>query len=114
MGYESAFAARRRLANAMTARADSLVLPVGMSATALAELTHSAPVSMDCELDRLAGDILDTPGAGGALLAAFAAQSRALSLVAEAAMRSPDAPLPAEVLRRVQDAINAAPMTAVA
>jgi hypothetical protein len=35
-------------------------------------------------LDHLAHDIMTTPGAGGALIAAYAAQARALSMVEEA------------------------------
>jgi hypothetical protein len=50
------------------------------------------------ELDELAQDIVSTPGAGGALLAAYAAQARALSMVVEAASRGQSAPLPATVL----------------
>jgi hypothetical protein len=82
----------------------------------VATVTHDVEVpvavSLEGELDRLAGDILETPGAGGALLAAFAAQSRALYLVAEAAARSPDAPLPADVLGRVRRALEQASVNA--
>jgi hypothetical protein len=59
-------------------------------------------------LDELAQDIVATPGAGGALLVAFAAQARALTLVIEAARRTQDgaAALPAEVLGAVQAALR--------
>lgn len=56
-------------------------------------------------LDRLAHDIVATPGAGGALLAAYAAQARALSMVVEAAKRAGSAPLPASVLMAAQEAL---------
>jgi hypothetical protein len=63
-------------------------------------------------LDVLAVDILETPGAGGALLAAFAEQTRALHLVAEAVRRTPDAPLPPAVLASVLAALAQAPTAA--
>jgi hypothetical protein len=56
-------------------------------------------------LDSLAQDIMATPGAGGALLAAYAAQARALSMVVEAAKRAGSAPLPASVLMAAQEAL---------
>ena len=56
-------------------------------------------------LDELACDIVSTPGAGGALLAAYAAQARALSMVVEATLRGGDAPLPAAVLQAAQAAL---------
>ncbi len=56
-------------------------------------------------LDSLAHDIVATPGAGGALLAAYAAQARALSMVVEAAKRAGSAPLPASVLMAAQEAL---------
>ena len=56
------------------------------------------------ELDELAQDIVSTPGAGGALLAAYAAQARALSLVVEAARRGQHS-LPATVLAAAQAAL---------
>jgi hypothetical protein len=108
VGFESPFAARRRLADAMTTRVDCFSASPGPAALALADVERPVPISIDGELDRLASDILDAPGAGGALLAAFAAQARALSLVAEAASRAPHAPLPADVLGRVRDAIRSA------
>ena len=59
------------------------------------------------QLDDLAQDIVAIPGAGGALLAAYAAQARALSMVVEAAKRAGSAPLPASVLMAAQDALSA-------
>jgi hypothetical protein len=56
-------------------------------------------------LDDLACDIVSTPGAGGALLAAYAAQARALSMVVEAASRATDAPLPPSVLQAARAAL---------
>jgi hypothetical protein len=56
-------------------------------------------------LDLLAHDIMNTPGAGGALIAAYAAQARALSMVVEAARRAGSGPLPASVLAAAQDAL---------
>ncbi|WP_373061995.1 hypothetical protein [Gemmatimonas sp.] len=58
-------------------------------------------------LDDLAHDIVAIPGAGGALLAAYAAQARALSMVVEAAKRAGSSPLPASVLMAAQDALLA-------
>jgi len=58
-------------------------------------------------LDDLAQDIVAIPGAGGALLAAYAAQARALSMVVEAAKRAGSSPLPASVLMAAQDALSA-------
>jgi adenine/guanine phosphoribosyltransferase-like PRPP-binding protein len=58
------------------------------------------------QLDDLAQDIVNTPGAGGALLAAYAAQARALSMVVEAARRAGSSPLPAVVLAAAQEALS--------
>lgn len=58
-------------------------------------------------LDLLAHDIMTTPGAGGALIAAYAAQARALSLVVEAARRAGSGPLPASVIAAAQEALAA-------
>jgi hypothetical protein len=58
-------------------------------------------------LEELARDIVATPGAGGALLAAYAAQARALTLVIEAARRGSAEPLPEDVIKAVQEALNA-------
>ena len=114
MGFESAYAARRRLALVAesnefvheavhdglesTGRSPSVRLESGKFGGAHAVAGH---------LDELAHEILATPGAGGALLAAFAAQARALSLVMEAARRTQGAAgLPAEVVAAVQNALR--------
>lgn len=60
------------------------------------------------ELESLAQDIAATPGAGGALLASFAEQTRVLQLVAQASMRAPGLPLPHDVLEAVQAAVHGA------
>jgi len=66
-------------------------------------------------LDDLAQDIVSIPGAGGALLAAYAAQARALTMILEAAKRAGSDPLPAAVLRAAQDALTApSPLTGLA
>ncbi|MEP6766550.1 MAG: hypothetical protein ABJB66_19705 [Gemmatimonadaceae bacterium] len=58
-------------------------------------------------LDKLAQDIIATPGAGGALLVAFASQARALALVMEAALRTQGAAaLPEEVMNAVRNALH--------
>ena len=54
----------------------------------------------------LAQDIVATPGAGGALLAAYAAQARALTMVVEAARRAGGAPLPAAVIAAAESALT--------
>ncbi len=59
------------------------------------------------QLDTLARDILGTPGAGSALLAAYAAQARALSMVLEATRLGGDAPLPAAVVHAAREALTA-------
>jgi hypothetical protein len=132
VGFESAYAARRRLA--LVAESNEYVQQVvqdalapetlqaatpalrmeetsmtarttGADASRLADVTAAIPVVN--HLDELAHDILATPGAGGALLAAFAAQARALSLVMEAARRTQGAAaLPAEVMMAVQSALQ--------
>lgn len=81
-------------------------VPASASATGFpqADVGKPAPALVQ-HLDELAHDIVSTPGAGGALLAAYAAQARALSLVAEAALRGQGAPLPVSVLKAVQAAL---------
>ena len=74
-------------------------------------LTSGAPgashgLALVRHLDDLAQDIVAIPGAGGALLAAYAAQARALSMVVEAAKRAGSNPLPASVLMAAQDALS--------
>ncbi len=115
MGFESPFAARRRLADAIATRSACFDLPAPVLLAPLADGAATAATSLEGALEQLAGEILDTPGAGGALLVAFAAQARALRLVAEASSRAPGAPLPREVLARVEQAIaSAAPVSAFA
>ena len=65
----------------------------------------AAPTLLVQQLDELAQDIASTPGAGGALLAAYAAQARALSMVIEAAKRGQSSPLPSAVLMAAQAAL---------
>lgn len=67
--------------------------------------TATASPALARHLDDLAHDIIATPGAGGALIAAYAAQARALTLVVEAAQRAGSAPLPASVVAAAQEAL---------
>ncbi|MEP6781619.1 MAG: hypothetical protein ABJC26_17095 [Gemmatimonadaceae bacterium] len=63
--------------------------------------------NVEHHLDKLAQDIMSTPGAGGALLVAFASQARALALVMEAAVRTQGAAmLPDEVMSAVRNALR--------
>lgn len=79
-----------------------------------ASVADAAHGALATELDDLAKAIVSTPGAGGALLAAFAAQARALNLVIEAAKRAGASPLPASVLLAAQQALSApSPLTGV-
>jgi hypothetical protein len=64
------------------------------------------PSALARQLESLAHDIVATPGAGGALLAAYAAQARALQLVVEAARRGGQSPLPHAVLAAAQEALE--------
>lgn len=64
------------------------------------------PQALVMELDELAHDIVSTPGAGGALLAAYAAQARALTMILEASKRSTTGALPASVLLAAQAALT--------
>ncbi len=123
MGFESSQVARRRLAvlassngrvqEALSASAfsgfwgESATQDVGgdREATSPAEASNGSALLR--HLDELAQDIVAIPGAGGALLAAYAAQARALSLVVEAAKRAGGSPLPASVLMAAQDALSA-------
>lgn len=126
MGFESSHVARRRLA-AMAATNDRIQEALapsgfpGLSAAAKgnskaradrsdspASPSSSTPTSQLVQhLDDLAHDIIATPGAGGALIAAYAAQARALSMVVEAARRGGSAPLPASVIKAAQEALSA-------
>ena len=127
MGFESSQMARRRLAalassngrvqEALSASAfpgfwgntshqdsrQGREVPLNSSATQ----GGSQGSALVRHLDDLAQDIVAIPGAGGALLAAYAAQARALSMVVEAAKRASGAPLPASVLMAAQDALSA-------
>ena len=128
MGFESSQVARRRLAamassngrvqEALSVSAfpgfwggtghqeSSQDREVPLSSSAADSGTYSGALVR--HLDSLAQDIVAIPGAGGALLAAYAAQARALSMVVEAAKRAGSAPLPASVLLAAQDALSAA------
>lgn len=128
MGFESSEVARRRLAVLATSNhrvqealapstfpgmglggADREVRPAfhreTVPATSVAASPVPAPPALVQQLDDLAQDIVSTPGAGGALLAAYAAQARALSMVVEAAKRAGAAPLPTAVLLAAQEAL---------
>ena len=114
MGFESAYAARRRLA--LVAESNEFVQQAVQNGLAPANRVETNRVEsvksegardVAAHLDQLAQDIIATPGAGGALLVAFAAQARALSLVMEAARRTQGAAaLPAEVMAAVQNALR--------
>ena len=123
MGYESSRAARRRLAAvaATNQRVQEALSPAafpGFFGEANAEPlhfvdAHTSSTSLEArgaelneQLDLLAQDIAATPGAGGALLAAFAAQARALTMVVEAARRSAGTPLPMSVLLAAEAALS--------
>ncbi|MBL0940707.1 MAG: hypothetical protein IBJ03_17575 [Gemmatimonadaceae bacterium] len=109
--------ARRRLAAlaATNSRIQEALAPSGfpgLTPPASARQERSEPVigsttaALAEQLDTLAHDIIATPGAGGALLAAYAAQARALSMVVEAAKRAGSAPLPAAVITAAQEALS--------
>ncbi|MFO0096192.1 MAG: hypothetical protein ACK54K_18030 [Gemmatimonadaceae bacterium] len=118
MGFESSLVARRRLAaRAATKHCIQEALdpqgfpplhatPVGRSEPMGGPFPASATALVQ-QLDHLAHDIMATPGAGGALIAAYAAQARALTLVVEAAQRAGSAPLPASVIAAARDALAA-------
>ena len=125
VGFESSRAARRRLAAvaATNNRVQEALSPsafpglFGLESSArFIEQTSarhseptvhaSAPNALARQLESLARDIVATPGAGGALLAAYAAQARALLLVVEAARRGGQAPLPQAVLAAAQEALE--------
>jgi len=127
VGFESSQVARRRLAamassngrvqEALSASAfpgfwgsapdqkSSQEREVPLSASSSHGAANGGPLVR--HLDDLAQDIVAIPGAGGALLAAYAAQARALSMVVEAAKRAGSSPLPASVLMAAQDALSA-------
>lgn len=124
MGFESSQVARRRLAAlaATNGRIQEALAPAhfpglgsgpktgnGSARSERSERTEvpvaTAPAALVQHLDLLAHDIMNTPGAGGALIAAYAAQARALSMVVEAARRAGAGPLPATVLAAAQEAL---------
>ncbi|WP_396221781.1 hypothetical protein [Gemmatimonas sp.] len=124
MGFESSQVARRRLAalassNGRVQEALSASAFPGMWDTLDQQPNqaqhHDREVPLSAgshgsalvrHLDDLAQDIVAIPGAGGALLAAYAAQARALSMVVEAAKRAGGSPLPASVLMAAQEALS--------
>ncbi len=117
MGFESSDVARRRLAAMAMSnqRVQEALIPSGADsvwsgdAVEVSLAPHAVGHgALAGSLEVLAQDIADTPGAGGALLAAFAEQVRVLRLVAEATDRAPGAPLPASVLAAVNAAIGEA------
>ena len=121
MGFESSHAARRRLA--VLAMSNSRVhqalspatfpgLELNSSTSQLSTAALPTP-NVEHHLDKLAQDIMATPGAGGALLVAFASQARALALVMEAAVRTQGAAmLPDEVMSAVRNALHV-PVSAI-
>ncbi len=118
MGFESAHAARRRLAVlAMNNdRVHEALAPATFPGLDLDNDIHAADTratrTPDAvhHLDKLAQEIIATPGAGGALLVAFANQARALALVMEAAVRTQGAAaLPDEVMCAVRNALRLPP-----
>ena len=128
MGFESSQVARRRLAalassNGRVQEALSASAFPGFEGNGSYQETSrdrevplgysGAPAgALARHLDDLAQDIVAIPGAGGALLAAYAAQARALSMVVEAAKRAAGSPLPASVLMAAQNALCApSPLT---
>jgi hypothetical protein len=119
VGFESSRAARRRLAviAATNQRVQEALSPSafpGFFADSSMDEDHevtgaesrSTSTELQVQLDVLAHDIVATPGAGGALLAAYAAQARALTMVVEAARRAAGAPLPAAVVLAAEAALS--------
>jgi hypothetical protein len=121
VGFESSRAARRRLAAiaATNKRVQEALSPQAFpgfwesdsEVDQALERADAARASqnvseLQSQLDVLAHDIVATPGAGGALLAAYAAQARALTMVVEAARRSSGSPLPAAVLHAAEAALS--------
>lgn len=121
MGFESAHAARRRLAVLAMSndRVHEGLAPAcfpGFEMGQLNPVETGGPFQVPDvahHLDKLAHDIVATPGAGGALLVAFANQARALALVMEAAVRTQGAAaLPEEVIAAVRNALRSPPAAA--
>ncbi len=121
MGFESSRAARRRLAAiaATNQRVQEALSPASYPGLFDAEYVDppdnfrgkasatNSQSELHDQLDVLAHDIVATPGAGGALLVAYAAQARALTMVVEAARRGGGAPLPAAVIHAAEAALSA-------
>jgi hypothetical protein len=108
--------ARRRLAAiaATNSRVQEALAPAGFSGLLNGEMAASAgprdleaSSALQLQLDLLAQDIVATPGAGGALLAAYAAQARALTMVVEASKRAGMGPLPQAVVSAAEAALAA-------
>ena len=128
MGFESSRAARRRLAAiaATNQRVQEALSPSSFPGFFSDSEQHEQALQVQVEqanssvrtvelheqLDVLAHDIVATPGAGGALLAAYAAQARALMMVVEAARRAAGAPLPVAVLIAAEAALTSPPALA--
>lgn len=74
-----------------------------------ADIQHSTvpttSTTLARQLEELALEIVATPGAGGALLAAYATQARALMMVMEATRRSDSVWLPESVMAAVKEAL---------
>lgn len=123
MGFESSQVARRRLASLASSNG---CVQEALSSSSFPGFKHSSSSPKQAggrdvvrtsgatntgalvrHLDDLAQEIVAVPGAGGALLAAFAAQARALSMVVEAAKRANGGPLPAAVVLAAQEALAA-------
>lgn len=120
MGFESSHVARRRLAaaamsNRRVQEALALFTPAAEAHSTPDDVARvdapRADAALAGTLETLAVDIVDTPGAGGALLLSFAEQVRALRLVAEALDRMPDAPLPPAIGQAVRSALAQATFT---
>ncbi len=108
MGFESAQVARRRLALLATRKAEVQVAMAGELGRCDSTAAPHGP------LEELAREILGTPGAGSALLSAYASQARALALVLEVIQRSDRHALPASVVQAVRQAMTTtAPMPAI-
>ncbi len=117
MGFESSRIARRRLAALASSdsRVHEALAPASFPGLFDDEFSASeaqSPIetqqsgALMSQLDQLARDIVNSPGAGGALIAAFAEQTRALTLVVEAAKRAGENPLPTTVLNIAQKALE--------
>jgi len=115
VGFESSDVARRRLAAMAVSNQqvqEALLTSEEEAVWNGAPVDTMVPIptvlggALVGSLEVLAQDIADTPGAGGALLAAFAEQVRVLRLVAEASERAPGLPLPPAVLAAVRTAVG--------